>query len=422
VWGCQIYSNTITRAASTELYLYKGGNHWLHHNTISYTGTDLTNTATIIAGNCVVPNTENANIGLQQGTNNLVEYNSCSYASSDFFDWWLECNAEVRYNYGFHGGMVAAINGTGIKFHHNVFDQDNCFGRGITASHDYSMPNSLAPDTGPVLVYNNTVYNFRNVGLGSQTNAIIWVGVLSSTNAANLSYQSGPNVYSSVVDTNIAYTNILAITKVENLAATWGYSSGVVWTNGVDYVTALTNGIGTVLLTTNSAIPNGSTQAVVFSVPQQLYFYNNLLVTSYTNFFFVEFAQVVGGSVLDYNLYYSTTNDFPQRWYWNENYRNSFAAWQAFSGQDTHSIYANPQFVSPSPITAADFQLKSTSPCIDAGQDLKLVGLLPAAFDSKDYLGTLIPQGASPDIGAYERTIGSFPGPTGLQILNVTNQ
>src|SRR5262249_53988525 len=46
VWGCQIYSNTVTRAASTEIYLYQGGNHWIHHNIISYTGTDYGTTAT----------------------------------------------------------------------------------------------------------------------------------------------------------------------------------------------------------------------------------------------------------------------------------------------------------------------------------------------------------------------------------------
>jgi len=120
--------------------------------------------------------------------------------------------------------------------------------------------------------------------------------------------------------------------------------------------------------------------------------------------------------VLDYNLYYSSTSGFPQRWYWNANYTNSFAAWQAFSGQDAHSIYANPQFVSPSPITAADFRLEPTSPCIDAGLNLKLAGLLAPAAQYQDYLGTLIPRGTSPDIGAYEK-IPLLDPPTNLHTI-----
>ncbi len=64
--------------------------------------------------------------------------------------------------------------------------------------------------------------------------------------------------------------------------------------------------------------------------------------------------------------------------------------WQAFSDQDARSIGEDPLLVGPSD---ADFHLKSISPCIDSGMDMGL---------TEDFDGNPIPQGAAPDIGAYE--------------------
>jgi hypothetical protein len=56
-------------------------------------------------------------------------------------------------------------------------------------------------------------------------------------------------------------------------------------------------------------------------------------------------------------------------------------------------IVADPQFVSP---TMHDFQLKSTSPAIDAA-------VTSQSAVGADLVGTPRPQGAKPDLGAYER-------------------
>jgi hypothetical protein len=60
------------------------------------------------------------------------------------------------------------------------------------------------------------------------------------------------------------------------------------------------------------------------------------------------------------------------------------------SGSALNSFTTSPGFVDPA---GRDFHLQSTSPAIDAGAN---VGL------TKDYEGNTIPQGAAPDIGAYE--------------------
>jgi len=295
-----------------------GGNNWIHHNIVRYTGLDNGGTATLIATNCAIPNGENANVGIQEGTNNIVEWNTLAYSHGDFVDWFYDVGSEVRYNVCFHSGMATAPLGTGLKIHHNIFNMDNA-GSGILAYHEHSPLYSHAPDAGPVLVYNNIVHNYKTVGLRA---------------------------------------------------------------------------VGT------------SATGVVFR--------NNILVTTTTNVFMP--ASLADGVNSDYNVYYYTVASLG--WRWNStNVASSLAAFQSVSGQEAHSIYADPQFVSASPVTAADFQLKSTSPCVNAGQDLKTAGLLPPAQEYNDCFGTPIPRGFRPEIGPYEA-----PAPDPPTELHVINQ
>lgn len=68
----------------------------------------------------------------------------------------------------------------------------------------------------------------------------------------------------------------------------------------------------------------------------------------------------------------------------------SFSDWQSESGQDVHSLQADPLFVN----VPVDFHVQASSPCVDAGED---VGL------SQDCDQVAIPQGQGVDIGAYEQ-------------------
>ncbi|MHC4480406.1 MAG: right-handed parallel beta-helix repeat-containing protein [Planctomycetota bacterium] len=68
------------------------------------------------------------------------------------------------------------------------------------------------------------------------------------------------------------------------------------------------------------------------------------------------------------------------------------SGWRSLSGQDLHSITADPQFVAPE---SDDYSLSGGSPCVDAGKD---VGL--------DF------SGAAPDMGAFESgSAGTQPEP-----------
>ncbi|HKQ58076.1 MAG TPA: PKD domain-containing protein [Candidatus Eisenbacteria bacterium] len=68
------------------------------------------------------------------------------------------------------------------------------------------------------------------------------------------------------------------------------------------------------------------------------------------------------GFVSDHNLFWNSAPQEPVR-YANIKYA-TVAAYVAVSGQDTHSIEADPRFVNPS---TGDFRLRSGSPAIDAG-------------------------------------------------------
>ncbi len=98
---------------------------------------------------------------------------------------------------------------------------------------------------------------------------------------------------------------------------------------------------------------------------------------------------------IDYNLHWRA--DGAPNIRWGTTYP-TWAQWQAM-GYDLHGVNGDPLLVSAS---TSDFTLQSTSPCINAGANVGLI---------KDFAGISVPQGSSPDIGAYEY-VGAAPTDT----------
>lgn len=75
--------------------------------------------------------------------------------------------------------------------------------------------------------------------------------------------------------------------------------------------------------------------------------------------------------------------------------RESLDDWVAETGNDTHSVFADPAFADGA---VGDFTITATSPCYNTGV---------ATARKGDFAGTAIPQGSAPDIGTFEVLIAA---------------
>ncbi|WP_165864243.1 right-handed parallel beta-helix repeat-containing protein [Capsulimonas corticalis] len=126
-------------------------------------------------------------------------------------------------------------------------------------------------------------------------------------------------------------------------------------------------------------------------------FKNNILYAGSQDVFVKDIATdgaAVG--VFDYNDYYSTGGNTNAKWQWiNQTaWDYTFASWKTASGQDAHSTYADPLFVST---TTPTLDTNTGSPARNTGTNLgsTVVGTL-------DYAGASRVQGTAIDMGAYE--------------------
>ena len=121
---------------------------------------------------------------------------------------------------------------------------------------------------------------------------------------------------------------------------------------------------------------------IVYAGPQ------GLLVHGYT-------AAPMPPATLDYNDYYAAGGAAKSHWQWQKVHYTGFAKYRSGSGQDAHSIFADPLFDS---MTTPDLDIMAGSPAIDAGVDLgaDVVG-------DVDFLGNPRVSGGQIDMGAYQR-------------------
>lgn len=102
--------------------------------------------------------------------------------------------------------------------------------------------------------------------------------------------------------------------------------------------------------------------------------------------------------MLDYNDFYNSAGATGSLWDWQGKSITGFSAYKSASGQDSHSVFADPLYVN---ITTSpyNFDLSSGSPAINTGTNLGVntVGLL-------DYAGNpRVNSNGQINIGAYEQ-------------------
>jgi len=169
-----------------------------------------------------------------------------------------------------------------------------------------------------------------------------------------------------------------------------GFSSRV---GGTDHVTIVNNtlwaddthntGSGELQIqynATNNTIKNN----VIYATTQ------GLMINDFT-------SSTPSPAVLDFNLYFTTKGATGSTWNWQHSFLTGYSTYQAASGQDAHSPFADPQFLNISSLPP-NLDIASTSPAVGAGTDLgsSVEGIL-------DFAGNPRVQNGKINMGAYEQ-------------------
>jgi hypothetical protein len=127
--------------------------------------------------------------------------------------------------------------------------------------------------------------------------------------------------------------------------------------------------------------------------------FNNIMYAGPTNVLINDFtSSVPNPAALDFNLYFATVGAASSLWNWQSKSITGYTNYQAASGRDAHSPFADPQFDNTSTLPP-NLNVMSTSPAVNAGTNLGVntVGVL-------DFGGNPRVNGSGQiNIGAYEQ-------------------
>jgi Protein of unknown function (DUF1565) len=126
---------------------------------------------------------------------------------------------------------------------------------------------------------------------------------------------------------------------------------------------------------------------------------NNIMYAGPTNVLINDFtSSVPNPAALDHNLYFATVGAASSSWDWQGKFITGYSNYQAASGQDAHSPFADPQFDNIATLPP-NLDVASTSPAVNAGTNLgsTVVGILDFAGNSR------VNGNGQINIGAYEQ-------------------
>ena len=166
-----------------------------------------------------------------------------------------------------------------------------------------------------------------------------------------------------------------------------GYASNV---GGTDHCTIVNN-----TLFENDTKNTGSGEFQIQYYATNNVFKNNIVYASSQGLFINNYTNSEPDPAdVDYNLYYSSLSAATADFLWNGTSQVGFSSYQSATGKDSHSQYADPQFLS---LTTLNLQIQPTSPAVNAG-----INLGPMVVGTLDFAGNPRVIGTNLDIGAYE--------------------
>jgi hypothetical protein len=262
---------------------------------------------------------------------------------------------------------------------------------GVSSSptYDYARNGSISGNT----VYNISAIN--NPGEGNQYDAdgIYVDGGSQIIVERNLLYNNDLNIeaaseHSGHVSSFVTIRNNVVYHGNSVGISIGGYASNV---GGSDHITIVNN-----TLFENDTQNTGSGELQVQYYTTNCVFENNIVYASSQGLFINNYTNSEPSPVaVDYNLYFSSLNSASADFLWNGTDEGGFASYQSATGEDSHSQYADPLFLS---LTTPNLQVESTSPAVNKGTNLgaTIEGTL-------DFAGNPRAPGSGIDMGAYQQ-------------------
>jgi len=275
-----------------------------------------------------------------------------------------------------------------------VHDNDNI---GIDVAGFWGMGPTGHDQTNNGLISGNVVYNIssiKNPAYGGSYGAdgIYCDGCAQVVIERNLVYASDLNIeaasensghvssYVTIRDNVVYNPNLVDI-------SIGGYASNV---GGSDHVTVVNNTMY------NQASNAGNDFQVQYYATNNVFKNNIVYSNSSGSGMLYSFTTSEANPVaMDYNIYFSSAGSANSSWLWNNKTYTGFAAYKSGSGQDAHSIFADPKFIS---LSTPNLHVAANSPAVNAGTSLG-----SAIVGTFDYVGNARVIGANIDIGAYEQ-------------------
>jgi hypothetical protein len=244
---------------------------------------------------------------------------------------------------------------------------------------------SVQPRTYPILIHHNNVYDNKGNGIFIEigSHSRVWGNVVSNC-GTNLNGADGFIPAGIAVDTresyrsndNLIYNNTVYGGRAGLKCASYSQQAGM-------------------------SISNNA-------------FKNNIVIGQSEH----RLLAIFGGD----NVRYGSSNVYEDNCFgqeasgfieWGTASLSTYAAWEAAYGGSTHSVEADPKVVSAG---TGDFELQSTSPCVDAGADLGgaySTALMPgSSWPSGVRTGQQYSAGQRWEVGAYIYPATSSPTPT----------
>ncbi len=256
------------------------------------------------------------------------------------------------------------------------------------SGHDQATNGEISGNT----IYNITSYGNPAYGKQYAADGIYCDGCSYVTIERNLVYTSDLNIevaseHKGHTASYVTVRNNLVYNGNSNGISIGGYSSGV---GGTDHCTIVGN-----TLFENDTKNTGSGEFQVQFYATNNIFKNNIVYATSQGLLINNYTKSEASPVdVDYNVYYSSAGANSQ-WIWEKKAYTGFAAYQAGSGEDAHSYFADPEFLS---ITTPNLHVKAGSVAVNDG-----INLGSAVVGTTDYAGNPRVKGSNIDIGAYEQ-------------------